>query len=113
MGGVDRLDPIGHHNGRPRHTGVPVTDTSPVDPATPRAYPSTSLRWAVGSLVAVFALSVAVILVLQARIDASEAGYAAATARVTATVVSSTDFSKRTDLVTVEWWDGEPHQHTF
>jgi hypothetical protein len=87
-----------------------VTDTSP---ATPRAYPSTSLRWAVGSLVAVLALSVVVILRLHSRIDAYEAGYAAATERATATVVSSKDFSKRADLVTVEWWDGEPHQHTF
>ena len=87
-----------------------VTDTSP---ATPRAYPSTSLRWAVGSLVAVLALSVAVILTLRGRIDAYEAGYASATQRVSATVVSSQNFSKRIDLVTVEWWDGEPHRHTF
>jgi hypothetical protein len=88
----------------------PVTDASP---ATPRAYPSTSLRWAVGSLVAVLALSVVVILRLHNRIDAYEAGYAAATQRVSATVVSSQNFSRRIDLVTVEWWDGEPHRHTF
>jgi hypothetical protein len=89
-----------------------VTDAAP---AAPRAYPSTSLRWAVGSLVGVLALSLVVILVLRSRIDAYETGYAAATPGATATVVSSTDFRRFTDLVTVEWWgdDGEPHRHTF
>ena len=81
----------------------------------PARYPSTSLRWVLASLVAVLGLSVTVILVLGARIDAYEAGYAAATPGATATVVSSSHFRKGPDDVQVQWrgTDGATHQHTF
>src|SRR5690349_1578262 len=83
------------------------------DPA--RGYANTSLRWVVASFVVVIGSSLAIIVMLQHRITRYEASYAAATQRANATVVTSMDFRKGQDYITVEWSgiDAVYRRHTF
>ncbi|MFG2045711.1 hypothetical protein [Dactylosporangium sp. NPDC048998] len=78
-------------------------------------HPSTSPRWAAASCIAVLLLSAAVIVSLWNRIEVYNAGYAAATPGVSATVVRSEHFTKGPDVIEVEWRDrnGELRRHEF
>jgi hypothetical protein len=79
------------------------------------SYASTSRWWTAGSVVVVLALSVVHVFLLRAEVEAYNTAYAAATPGGWATVVRSEYRLKRSDVIEVEWLDGngQRRRHTI
>ncbi len=82
---------------------------------SPASYPSSSRRWTAVSFVTIFAVNIVLIVSLRAEIEAYDAGYAAAQPGISATVVRSEHFTDGSDVIDVQWNDGngELRRHLF